>query len=858
MKFTLKDYQADAARDVLDQLGKARRRWHEDSELSSFPLTATTGAGKTVIAAAVLEALFYGNESLGLAPDPSAVVIWLSHNPALNEQSRFRLMEASEHLVIRDLVTVENTFSQPSFERGKVYFLNPQKLSSTAKLGRGRSVPEGSLPYEVTPDTYGYSIGDTIRNTIEDPDKTLYLIYDEAHYGVGSTGREKTQATIASRLINGYDSAPPIPVVWGISATVERFTDAMRAVNNRTLLPGVEVDPRRVQESGLIKDTIALDVPDDNGTFDTVLVRRATEKLRESTLAWRDYAREQDLPQPVVPLMVLQVPPKVSDEEVATYIRLIQETWPELHSDSFAHVLEDHSTLTFGPYKVDYLAPERVQESTWARVLIAKEAVTTGWDCPRAEVMVSLRSAESSTYITQLMGRMLRTPLARRIPGNEALNTVYCLLPFFDKKSVNAVVDSLLGEETDPDSGPRVLINPVEVTANRGVDDQVWETLTQLPSITLPRQHARPVNRLTSLALELAHDGLLDGASDKAYTELHNVLDAAQSLYGKQVAAARDNVLTVEGATLVTDTRTGERSFDQFVAEADYAVIDEAYRRAARTFDSDLTRTYAEYLARQVDPSETDEEPLLEAHITIAALGLIPEVKEFLDERAARISDDWFDRSWADIQTLSDERKDVYRQLREMSSEPQLITVATPRTRMVKTTVREADGTTQDLPAYADHLLADRDGQFPMDYGSSWEARVLDVETARPGFLAWYRNPSASTQDSLGILYEDGEQKIMRPDFLFFARNSDDTVGVSIIEPHGTHFADALPKLRGLADYAEDHGGFYQRIDSVAKVGDVLYALDLNHAATRAAVRESDDLVDLYTTAGRKYATTAN
>ena len=50
MKFTLKDYQADAVRDALANLRKARKDWHQDAYKCAFSLTAVTGAGKTVIA----------------------------------------------------------------------------------------------------------------------------------------------------------------------------------------------------------------------------------------------------------------------------------------------------------------------------------------------------------------------------------------------------------------------------------------------------------------------------------------------------------------------------------------------------------------------------------------------------------------------------------------------------------------------------------------------------------------------------------------------------------------------------------------------------------------------------------------
>ena len=58
MRYTLKDYQADAVRDVLSNLAEAREMFHNPRlrRTSQFALTATTGAGKTVMAAAAIEA----------------------------------------------------------------------------------------------------------------------------------------------------------------------------------------------------------------------------------------------------------------------------------------------------------------------------------------------------------------------------------------------------------------------------------------------------------------------------------------------------------------------------------------------------------------------------------------------------------------------------------------------------------------------------------------------------------------------------------------------------------------------------------------------------------------------------------
>ena len=46
MKFTLKPYQRDAVEQVLDNLDRAKVAFHRDDEVSSFSLTATTGAGR--------------------------------------------------------------------------------------------------------------------------------------------------------------------------------------------------------------------------------------------------------------------------------------------------------------------------------------------------------------------------------------------------------------------------------------------------------------------------------------------------------------------------------------------------------------------------------------------------------------------------------------------------------------------------------------------------------------------------------------------------------------------------------------------------------------------------------------------
>ena len=847
MKFILKDYQNDAVRDALTNLKKARRLWHTEGDKTAFSLTAVTGAGKTVMAAAVFEALFYGNDEFDFDADPGAVVIWFSDDPSLNEQTRWRLEEASDRIRSgTDLVVVEHPFVRRKFDAGKIYFLNTQKLSKKSLLVRGFE-GENDLVTQSRPDAQAYTLWDTIENTIDDPDLTLYLVLDEAHRGMGNAISGE-RSTIVQRLINGFKGIPGIPVVWGISATVERFDTAIEFAGKHIKLPNVVVDAVKVQESGLIKDTILLDIPNETGDFDTVLVRRATDKLKESTIAWHEYAKQQEEARAVVPLMVLQVPNTPDPNEIGRALDTIFDRYPELPAASVAHVFGDHTTQQFGNHNVPYIEPQRVQDSTWVRVLIAKDAISTGWDCPRAEVMVSFRAASDRTHITQLLGRMVRSPLARRIPGNDRLNSVDCLLPKFDRKTVEEVVDALMkGDDSAPPTG-RILIDYVEVKPHPEASVSVWDAFESLPSQTRPQRGAKPAKRLTALAHELASDGILAGAGRLAHGVMHKALDAFQESQKEKIEAKRKSVLTVDGKTVVADMKGKEKTFDEFWEDADVAVIDDAYRRAARIFSPDIAKTYVEHLAQQVASVDDDPEEFLEAiveaRVTVAGLGLVTEVQSYFDAEADKLAKAWLSEYAPQIKALSDDRKECYRQIVEMSTEPQSVDLAKPESRYEATKARENDKEIT-FTTWKNHLLADKDGKYPAEL-NEWERTVVEAESKRTGFRFWYRNPQQPGQSSLGIAYLEDEQfKIVRPDFIFFVEQ-DGKVVVDLVDPHGLHLADALPKLQGLAAYANEHANAYRRIEAVAEASGKLRVLDLTRADVRQAVLGASSAKSLF------------
>ena len=290
-------------------------------------------------------------------------------------------------------------------------------------------------------------------------------------------------------------------------------------------------------------------------------------------------------------------------------------------------------------------------------------------------------------------------------------------------------------------------------------------------------------------------------------------------------------------------------SFDDFVEAADYAVIEDAYRRAARNFSPDLVRTYSQHLA-DADPDKVDdEEALIKAHVTIAALGLVADVASALETDAEKLSTKWLNAHRVAIKSMSHDRQEVYRQIMEMSADPMDIGLVRPDTWIQPTSVRDEKGFETPLSTFNKHLMSDGDGKYPTDF-NSWEQHVLDIERAREGFVAWYRNPDRAKQDSLGVAYQIGaETKIVRPDFVFFAQQSDGSIVADIVDPHGDHLADALPKLKGLAAYAEVNSKHFRRIDAVAKVGDDFKLLDLMNASVRQMIADATQIQGVYASA---------
>ena len=352
---------------------------------------------------------------------------------------------------------------------------------------------------------------------------------------------------------------------------------------------------------------------------------------------------------------------------------------------------------------------------------------------PRAEVLVSFRPAEEETHITQLLGRMVRTPLARRIPGNDVLNSVECVLPHFNRQTATSVARVLLGQKREAEDGTggtgggegrRVLINPVDMTVNLSLADSVWGAFDQLPSETLPRKTARPTKRLSALAQALSRDGLRPDARKDAYRQLFAVLDGLAAKHKSEVEAASEEILEVSGETIVAGVFAGEvNPAGIFTEVADERSIDADFRSAGRIIGLDLARKYADHIAV---PESDDDDGLLDAHVSVAALARVPGIKDELDHEADRLAKKWFAEYRVAIKNLSDERRAIYDEIMGMSRDPQRIDILRPRVRAEET--EDADG--RKVPTRTLHLMSDESGEFPVTVRVRDERGQLRVDEA--------------------------------------------------------------------------------------------------------------------------------
>ena len=777
-------------------------------------LSSPTGSGKTVIATEMIERILFGHN--GVAPDPLAVFLWLSDLPQVNQQSKEKIAEISDKIGPNRLVTIENWFNEPRLRAGFVYFLNTQKLTSTALL--------------TNPGDRDATIWQIIERTVSAAPGSFYLIIDEAHRGMRDaesapavrSRNENRRMTTVQKFIKGDPSVemPAVPLIVGISATPDRFhklVDGTRAIHP------VTVEPASVRVSGLIKDRIKLAIADDAAKADWSMLRQAGRWYNEYRAEWDDYCQTNKIRPPITPVLVVQVEngtaKRITNTDLGTCVKELASVCGHFQAGALAHCFEDDGDVPAGDYQLRKIEASKINDDLDVRVVFFKTALSTGWDCPRAEVMMSFRRAVDDTLIAQLVGRMVRTPLARRIESNEFLNSVSLALPHYS----DAAVDEIVRKLQDPETGAagEVVKERETVVYRRAKDtEDLFAILSTLPTYVLDRpKRMVESSRLIKLARNLTFHGIGEALQGKTR---RLVIDALLS-QRQRLRKEPKWVERVEGQAKVPvkefNLEYGQWKVDaestSYFIEASEENIHDLFQRCGGVLGEGLHETYV----NRPEFRGNTHTARLELFFILQDQRAVKEIQEECEREFERLWQEHKD----DVTPMPAPTKEKYNQLRRRGSSAAAEAIIPPDTIELG----------KESPLWPGHLFVDERGKFGWK-ARNWEEAVLAREMKRPGYAAFLRNVPRRPW-ALCIPYGAEKSQAMYPDMLVFRRTKGKVV-VDIFDPHGDYFADALAKAQGLAEYAKLHGDQFGQIDVVRIEGDHIQSLHLQDAKIRKKI----------------------
>lgn len=815
MKVTLFDFQRDALHQLRDKI-VAARNFASTENPQAIAFSAPTGSGKTLIMTALFEAILDQPDDelawpLDWAPQPDAVILWVSDMPELNEQTKLKIESKSDKVYrVSQLVTIDAHFDTPHLQGGRIYFINTQKLAVNQPLtnrGDGRQ----------------HLIWETLTNTARTIPGRFYVVIDEAHRGMTSGRGAQAAQTLMQRFLLGYPEVALVkmPLVIGVSATPKRFMDLLEQAPHT--VHKVAIPAEDVRKSGLLKDRILIHHPESATTAEMGLLEEAARRWNQMTLAWGGYCKDEQ-EATVWPVLVVQVDngtaQQLTKTNLADALTVIETAiGRRLHEGEVAHAMHDTGDLDVGGRRVRKVEASRIDADKNIGVVFFKTSLSTGWDCPRAEVMMSFRRAEDHTYIAQLLGRMVRTPLARRIAKDAALNDVHLFLPHFDRQAVKGVVASLHNQEEVPPTETGSSRELVVLKRSVGTEP-LFAALDELVTYRVNAARAQsPLRRYMAIARSLTLDEIDDGAWAHAKAQIVSWMGervAGVKTLGQFDAAAKA-ITHVGLRTLAVRNGTGvtEPEADYFIG-ASSVDIDRLFEEAGRVFSNGLQMEYWRAHAER-DATDVKVEAIVLARDSVRMAEL-----EGLAEGAFNAL---YDKHKKAIHKLKEQRRSAYEKLRLATAKPSEVPWHLPQSIDFRRQLSD--------PLWERHLYVEGNGQFRAELGN-WEAGVLKEELADPQVVGWLRNVDRKAW-SLEVPYETGgDIRPMFPD-LVVVRKSGAELLIDILEPHDPSLADNFEKAVGLARFAERHGALFGRIQLIRKQssagGEHFARLEINQAA---------------------------
>lgn len=414
---------------VEELLRKFKELWKQPQYQIPITLKAPTGSGKTYMTEKFIC-------ELSKQPDwvQDVAFVWITFSDDLAMQSRDKFMDYFPTSLPGRLLTIQD-FQQGALRERDIIFLNWQKLVSRSAENRVLRRPDDERNEKES----GFYFEDVVELT-HGEGREFVMIIDESHKNV-------TDAAVR-------DVIGPInpKIILKVSATPESEPTASDVLNHRAGF--VEVSRQDVIDAGMIKRELICQTEEDiknkgNEDLDELLLDLAMERRAQLVADINKFGMD------VNPLVIIQLPNNSSvdtndqtKEEIVTDYLTAHGVEPTRIAKWFTNEkkptgLEDNNS----PY--DYL--------------LFKMAAGTGWDCPRAQVLVMLRDIQSETFQTQTIGRIVRIPV-RGVQGAEVFQTGY-IYTNYSRKAV------LEGEYKEAGNKPKVNIAENKLGKEIIIDD---------------------------------------------------------------------------------------------------------------------------------------------------------------------------------------------------------------------------------------------------------------------------------------------------------------------------------------------------------------------------------------------------
>ena len=369
-------FQQKAIDELLDSF---KQLWDKAPRGAELLLKAPTGSGKTFMVASFLH-------QLSRQPDwnRDTAYVWITFSDDLAMQSREKYNRYFFPNVGRRLLTVAD-LQEGRLGQGDILFLNWQKLVSRRAEDRKLRRPDNPMMSK----EQGFYFEDVVENTHAEG-REIVLIIDESHKNVTTAAERDVIEPLRPRI------------VLKVSATPER--EPSYGDVKKHLAGMVEVEREEVVQEGLIKAQIVCQTEEDlqrhrGEDLDCVLLDLAIERreMLSRELQKRGIA--------VNPLVLVQLPNNDQDQAkngIRTKESIVTEHLRK------RGVPDNRVACWFDGRKEQMDGIEENENPV--EFLLFKQAAGTGWDCPRAQILVMYREINSSVFYVQTLGRILRVP----------------------------------------------------------------------------------------------------------------------------------------------------------------------------------------------------------------------------------------------------------------------------------------------------------------------------------------------------------------------------------------------------------------------------------------------------------------